>query len=90
MTTRSCPDWPDLMELAPELQFLHYTVAEAQLPAEVLMKIPELPLGTVEICADLDHHVFHAAHTDSRVTEALRDTHWFELEEWATRGPGTA
>ena len=27
------PDWPDLMELAPDLQFMHYTVAEAQLPS---------------------------------------------------------
>ena len=89
MTTRSCPDWPDLMELAPELQFLHYTVAEAQLPAEALMKIPEVLLGTVEICADLEHHVFYAMHTDPQVAEALRDTHWYELREWASSGPGS-
>ena len=89
MTTRTCPDWPDLMELAPDLQFMHYSVAEAQLPAEALMKIPEVLLGNVEICADLEHHVFYWAHTDSRVTEALRDTHWFELREWSTRGPGS-
>lgn len=88
MTTRSCPDWPDLMELAPELQFLHYTVAEAQLPAEALMKIPDVLLGTVEICADLEHHVFHAMHTDPQVAEALRDTHWYELQEWRTSGQG--
>ena len=88
MTTRSCPDWPDLMELAPELQFLHYTVSEAQLPAEALMKIPEVLLGTVEICADLDHHVFNAKHTDPQVADALRDTHWYELQEWATSGQG--
>ena len=49
MTTRSCPDWPHLMELAPDLQFMHYSVAEAQLPAEALMKIPEVLLGNVEI-----------------------------------------
>jgi hypothetical protein len=76
------------MELAPELQFLHYTVAEAQLPAEALMKIPEVLLGEIEICADLDHHVFNAPHTDARVADALRDTHWYELSEWATSGPG--
>ena len=90
MTTRSCPDWPELMELAPALHFRHYTVAEAQLPAEALMKIPDVLLGTVEICADLEHHVFHAAHTDPAVAEALRDTHWYELREWATTGPGAA
>jgi hypothetical protein len=90
MTTRSCPDWPELMELAPDLHFRHYTVAEAQLPAEALMKIPDVLLGSVEICADLEHHVFHAAHTDPAVAEALRDTHWYELREWATTGPGAA
>ena len=89
MTTRSCPDWPDLMELAPDLQFMHYTVAEAQLPADALMKIPEVRMGDIEICADLDHHVFHAPHTDARVVDALRETHWFELREWRTRGPGS-
>jgi hypothetical protein len=78
------------MELAPDLQFKHYTVAETHLPAEALMKIPDLGLSEVAICCDLDRHVFHAAHTDPRVAEALRDTHWFEVREWATRGPGSA
>ena len=36
MSSRTCPDWPLLMERAPELQFKHYTLREAQLPAEVL------------------------------------------------------
>ena len=35
--TRTCPDWPELMEIAPDLQFKHYTVAEAKLPSEVLV-----------------------------------------------------
>ena len=88
MSSRTCPDWPDLMEIAPELQFKHYTVAEAQLPGEALMKVPEVVLGDVSICADLDHHVFYAAHTDPQVAEALRETHWYEVREWASRGPG--
>ena len=29
MTARTCPDWPELMELDPDLQFKHYTVSEA-------------------------------------------------------------
>ena len=37
MSYRSCPDWPELMEIAPDLQFKHYSVREAQLPAEALM-----------------------------------------------------
>jgi len=78
------------MELAPELQFMHYTVAEAKLPSEALAQLVDVPLETVAICADLDHNVFYALHTDPQVAEALRGTHWFELREWHTRGPGTA
>ena len=89
MSSRTCPDWPLLMELAPDLQFKHYTVAEAYLPAEALMKIPDVALSEVAICCDLERHVFYAAHTDPVVAEALRDTHWFEVREWATRGPGS-
>jgi len=89
VSSRTCPDWPLLMELAPDLQFKHYTVAEAYLPAEALMKIPDVALSEVAICCDLERHVFYAAHTDPGVAEALRDTHWFEVREWATRGPGS-
>jgi hypothetical protein len=47
-------------------------------------------LQDVAVCADLDHNVFYAAHTEPQVAEALRGSHWFELREWATRGPGSA
>jgi hypothetical protein len=47
-------------------------------------------LQEVAVCADLDHNVFYAAHTEPQVAEALRGSHWFELREWSTRGPGTA
>jgi hypothetical protein len=89
VTTRSCPDWPDLMELAPELQFKHYSVAEAKLPAEVVMVISDVSLSDVEICCDLDRHVFNAAHTDEKLADALRVSHWFELRDWIAAGrPG--
>jgi hypothetical protein len=87
-TTRSCPDWPELLELAPDLHFKHYTVAEAQLPAEALASIPDLSLNSIEICADLAHNVFNPKHTDDQIAEALRATHWFDLREWVTTGPG--
>ena len=91
MSSRSCPDWPDLMEIAPELQFKHYTVAEVQLPADALMRIPELPLADVAICCDLEHNVFYAVHTDERLADALRSSHWFDVREWIRAGrPGTA
>ena len=39
MSSRTCPDWPKLMELAPELQFKHYTLREVQLPADALVSL---------------------------------------------------
>jgi hypothetical protein len=90
MSSRTCPDWPALTEIAPDLQFKHYTVAEAHLPAEALVNLRDVPLEAVAICADLEHNVFNAGHTDPKVAEALRDTHWFGLHEWTTTGPGTA
>ncbi len=90
MSSRTCPDWPRLMEVAPDLQFKHYTVAEARLPADALVNLPDVPLAAVAICADLEHHVYYAAHTEPKVAAALNDTHWFELTEWVTSGPGAA
>ena len=90
MSSRTCPDWPRLMEVAPDLQFKHYTVAEARLPAEALVSLPDVPLEAVAICCDIDHHVFNVRHTEPKVAAALGDTHWFELGEWATSGPGAA
>jgi hypothetical protein len=89
MSSRTCPDWPTLMELAPDLQFKHYTVAEAKLPADALVNIPELSLDQVAICCDLERNVFNPAHTDATVAEALRASHWFDLNEWRTTGPGS-
>jgi hypothetical protein len=87
VSARSCPDWPEFLELAPDLHFKHYTVAEARLPAEALVHLRDIPLEAVAICADLDHHVFNADHTDPSVATALLDTHWFDLREWISRGP---
>ena len=90
MTYISCPDWPELMEIAPDLQFKHFTVREAQLPAEALMQIPDVNLDEAQICCDLDRHVYFARHTDARVVQALKASHWFDLTEWTTSGPGRA
>jgi hypothetical protein len=90
VSSRTCPDWPQLMEIAPDLQFKHYTVAEAQLPFEALSRIKTVSLSDVSICCDLEHHVFWAEHTEPEVAAALRETHWFEVREWATSGPGAS
>jgi hypothetical protein len=88
MSYLTCPDWPELMEIAPDLQFKHMTVRQAQLPADVLMQIPEVNLDELEICCDVDRHVFFARHTDARVVAALNGSHWFDLTEWTVSGPG--
>ena len=76
------------MEIAPELQFKHYTLREAQLPADALVQHRRrLDLDAVAICCDLDSHVFNAEHTDPVVAEALRATHWFDLREWRRAAP---
>ena len=90
MSSRTCPDWPVLMELAPDLQFKHYSVAEAQLPVEALRRISHITLSEVAICCDLEHNVFNPDHTEAAVVDALRGTHWFDLREWSTTGPGAA
>ena len=87
MSARSCPDWPTLLELAPDLHFKHYTVAEAQLPGEVLTSIRDIPLEAVAVCADLEHNVFNPTHTDPKVAAALLGTYWYDVREWADRTP---
>jgi hypothetical protein len=79
------------MEIAPELQFKHYTAAEAQLPADALMHLTDFALSDVALCCDLEHNVFYAVHTDPNLAEALRGSHWFEVREWIRAGrPGQA
>ena len=89
MSSRTCPDWPQLMEVAPELQFKHYTIREAQLPAEAFVNVEGVNVDDVALCCDLESHVFNADHTDPVVADALRATHWFDLREWVARSPGT-
>ncbi len=67
MSYKTCPDWPELMELAPDLQFKHLSVADAHLPFDVLSRISHASLGAVEICCDLEHHVYNELHTDAEV-----------------------
>lgn len=88
MSSRTCPDWPMLMELAPELQFKHYTLREAQLPADAVAGLDGVDFDSVAICCDLDKHVFNADHTEATVAEALLASHWFDLREWSERSPG--
>ena len=89
MSTRTCPDWPRLMEIAPELQFKHYTVDELKLPVEILSQIPNVPLSELSVCCDAERHVFNREHTEPDVAAALEGSHWFDLDEWSSRGPGS-
>ncbi len=81
MSSRSCPEWPALLEVAPRLQFRHYTLGEVQLPPDAFVQIDGISLSTVAICCDLAAHVYNPAHTDPQIVAALRGTHWIELSE---------
>jgi len=78
------------MEVAPELQFKHYTLREAQLPADAVVSVDVGGFDEVAICCDLERHVFNPEHTDPEVAQALRASHWFDLREWAARQAGSA
>ena len=77
MSSRTCPDWPDLMELAPELQFKHYTVAEAQLPADALMDLPQvvailgLPAPDDQLHAEMAPRGYRLLHRLPQLSAAL-------------------
>lgn len=88
MSSRTCPDWPDLMEVAPELQFKHYAVRELGFPSEVMVALGDISQDEINVCCDADYNVFNPEHTDPRVADALRSSHWYALREWKTSGPG--
>ena len=88
MSARTCPDWPSLMEVDPDLQFKHYTVSEAQLPAESLSRVSHVSLTRSRSAATSITTSSTAGHTDPEIAEALSDTHWFDLDDWSTSGPG--
>jgi hypothetical protein len=75
------------MEIAPELQFRHYALAEVQLPGEAVVRIENVSRDEVSLCCDPDTHVFNPEHTEAAVAEALRGTHWLDLDEWTVRRP---
>ena len=39
VSARACPDWPALMEIAPDLQFRHVTLGEARLPVDAFVQL---------------------------------------------------
>jgi hypothetical protein len=71
------------MEVAPDLQFMHYTLAEVQLPVDAFVQLEGVEANEVNVCCDLEAHVFNPEHTDPRIVEALRGTHWLEVREIA-------
>ena len=67
MSYQTCPDWPELMEIAPDLQFKHLTVRQAQLPADALMQIPGRQPGRgLDLLRPRPPRVLRAAHRPAR------------------------
>ena len=69
------------MEIAPELQFRHYTLGEAQLPVDAFVQLEGLAADEITLCCDLDSHVYYPEHTEPQVVAALQGTHWTALGE---------
>lgn len=87
MSSRTCPDWPALMEIAPDLQFRHHTLGEVHLPAEAFVRIEGIALDDVVVCCDLDAHVYNPEHTDPQIVAALHGTHWIDVRELSAPPP---
>jgi hypothetical protein len=78
------------MEMAPQLQFRHYTLAEVPLPTDVVVRIGGLSRDAVSLCCDVDQHVFNPAHTEPEIVEALVGTHWIDLADWVEHPPAAS
>jgi hypothetical protein len=81
VSSRTCPDWPALMQVAPELQFRHHTLREMQLPPDVFVRIAGIGQDEVAVCCDLDAHVYNPEHSDARIADALQGTFWIDVRE---------
>ena len=74
MSSRTCPDWPRLMEIAPELQFKHYTVAEAKLPGRrARARHGRLALGRRPLLRPRASRLLRGAHGSGRRRGAAPD-----------------
>jgi hypothetical protein len=69
------------MEIAPDLQFGHYTLREVRLPTDAFVQLEGVDMDTVAICCDLDAHVYNPGHTEPAVAAALERTHWTNVYE---------
>ena len=74
------------MEIAPDLQFRHYTLREVQLPTDAFVQLGGLDLDHVAICCDREAHVFNPEHTEPAVVAALKHTYWTDVAEAGRRG----
>ncbi len=81
MAMRSCPDWPEMLDRAPDLDFKHYTADELQLPHDIVLALGDVRLASLEVCADTSRNIFNPAHTDPRVGDALRASFWTDLDD---------
>jgi len=81
MAMRSCPDWPELLDRAPDLDFKHYTADELQLPHDIVLALGDVRLASLGVCADTSRNIVNPAHTDPRVGDALRASFWTDLDD---------
>ena len=75
------------MEIAPDLQFRHYTLREVELPTDAFVQLEGVDMDTVAVCCDIDAHVYNPGHTEPVVAAALDLTHWTNVHEGVHSGP---
>ena len=46
------------------------------------MSLRDIPMTEEAICADLEHNVVNPEHTDPRIVAALRESYWYDLNDW--------
>jgi hypothetical protein len=90
MSSRTCPDWPRLIKVDPQLQSQHYAPGQAHAATDALVNLDSTTLDTKAHNCDLQRHVFNAGHPDAFVADALSTCHWFELREAEARRPISA
>ena len=91
MSYKTCPDWPELMELAPDLQFKHISRCGcAAAVRRALEDLARLARRDRDVRRPRAPRLQRRATPIPQVVAALAGTHWFEVHEWATTGPGAS
>ena len=82
VSARACPDWPSLMEVAPDLQFRHYTLAEAHLPVDAFVQLEGIAgRRDRSLLRSRRARLQSGAHRSRASPKRCKGTHWIDVRE---------